>query len=156
MTGLANRALFMDRLKSVISHANRQRRPSGLLMIDMDGLKGINDTYGHRVGDAVIVEFGNRLKKVVRDSDTAARLGGDEFGVLLTLLENPEGVESAVKRIEAEIDRSFVFEGRDYPLKASIGSSLVPEDGVESGQVMEIADQRMYAAKHSRKSFVKT
>lgn len=151
MTGLANRALFMDRLRNAIAHANRNQHSSGLLMIDMDGLKQINDTYGHRVGDAVILEFASRIKKTTRNTDTAARLGGDEFGVILTPLENMDGIDSAIQRIESEIEPPFVFENRQYQLKASIGSALVPRDGTEPDKLLDVADQRMYAIKQSRR-----
>lgn len=152
MTGLANRALFMDRLRNVVARASREQRPSGLLMIDMDGLKQINDKHGHRIGDAVIIEFSNRLKKAARGTDTAARLGGDEFGVILTPLESADGINSAVQRINAEIAPPFEFETKHYQLRASIGSALMPKDGTEPETLMELADQRMYAAKQAHKS----
>lgn len=149
MTGLANRALFMDRLRNVVARAGRDRHPSGVLMIDMDGLKQINDGYGHRIGDAVIVAFADRLKKATRNTDTAARLGGDEFGIILSPLEKPDGVDAAIRRIHAEIAQPFVFENRPYPLKASIGCACLPEDGVEPERLLEVADLRMYALKQS-------
>lgn len=152
MTGLANRALFMDRLRNAVARASREQRPSGVLMIDMDGLKQINDTHGHRIGDAVIIEFSNRLRKAARDTDTTARLGGDEFGVILTPLESPEGIDSAVQRINAEIAPPFEFEKKHYQLRASVGSALVPKDGTEPEMLMELADQRMYAVKQAHKS----
>lgn len=93
-------------------------------MIDMDSLKQINDTYGHRIGDAVIIEFSNRLKKVVRAADTAARLGGDEFGVVLAPIENWDEINSAIRRIETEIKPPFIFENKQHQLRASIGSAL--------------------------------
>lgn len=151
MTGLANRALFMDRLRNAAARAGREQRPCGVLMIDMDGLKQINDTHGHRTGDAVLIEFADRLRKSTRSTDTAARLGGDEFGVILTPLETAEGMEVAVQRIESQIHAPFVFEGSQYPLKASIGSALMPGDGTQPEALLEIADHRMYAAKQARK-----
>jgi len=151
MTGLANRALFMDRLRNAVAHTHRDQRSSGVLMIDMDGLKQINDTHGHRIGDAVIIEFSNRLKKATRDTDTTARLGGDEFGVILSPLAGPDGVDAALQRIDAEISPPFVFENQPYQLQASIGSALIPQDGSEPDKLLEVADQRMYAVKQSRK-----
>jgi len=151
MTGLANRALFMDRLHNVVARAGRDAHPSGVLMIDMDGLKQINDTHGHRIGDAVLVEFSNRLKMITRVTDTAARLGGDEFGVILTPLETTDGIGHAAQRIDAKIAPPFVFEDGTYQLRASIGCALVPTDGTEPDQLLEVADQRMYATKQSRK-----
>lgn len=147
MTGLANRALFMDRLRNTIAHAKRKSVSAGLLMIDMDSLKQINDTYGHRIGDAVIIEFSNRLKKVVRAADTAARLGGDEFGIVLAPIENWEEINSAIKRIESGIELPFVFENKQHQLRASIGSALIPHDGIDPEKVMEVADHRMYEIK---------
>lgn len=151
MTGLANRALFMDRLRNTVAHSKRNQRPSGVLMIDMDGLKQINDTHGHRIGDAALIEFSKRLKKATRDTDTAARLGGDEFGVILSHLEHPEGLATAMRRIDAEIAPPFIFENQHYQLQASIGSAHIPQDGSEPDKLLEVADRRMYSVKQSRK-----
>lgn len=151
MTGLANRALFMDRLRNAVARTTREQRPCGLLMIDMDGLKQVNDTRGHRLGDAVIVEFARRLKMITRETDTAARIGGDEFGVILLPVDDEQGMEAAIRRIRAAMEAPFVFEDRPYPLQASIGAALMPRDGVDPGKVLEIADQRMYAAKKARR-----
>jgi len=151
MTGLANRALFMDRLRNVVAHSHREQRTSGVLMIDMDGLKQINDIHGHRVGDAVLVEFSQRVKAGTRSTDTVARLGGDEFGVILTPIESMEGMDAAIQRIDAEIRRPFYFENQPYQLEASIGAALTPSDGIESDRLLEVADKRMYATKRRRK-----
>ena len=152
MTGLANRALFMDRLRNAVARTQRENSPSGVLMIDMDGLKQISDTHGHRIGDAVIVEFSQRLKRSTRETDTAARLGGDEFGVILSPLENAEGISPVVARIAAEMQSPFVFEDEAYLLQASIGSALMPEDGHEPERLLDVADRRMYAVKQSHKN----
>ena len=151
MTGLANRALFMDRLRNVVAHSHRECQPSGVLMIDMDGLKQINDVYGHRVGDAVLVEFSQRVKAGTRSTDTVARLGGDEFGVILTPIEDVESIDAAVRRIDEEIRRPFFFEDQPYQLEASIGAAVTPVDGSESGRLLEVADKRMYATKRRHK-----
>ncbi|WP_404340150.1 diguanylate cyclase domain-containing protein [Pseudoalteromonas mariniglutinosa] len=150
MTGLANRALFMDRLRNAIACSIREKSLYGILMIDIDGLKLINDTHGHRIGDAVISEFARRLKSAIRDMDTAARLGGDEFGVIVTALDNPKGMKLTIQRIDLEIARPFMFERNEYQLKASIGFALIQQDGIDPTQLLEIADQRMYAVKRSR------
>lgn len=117
----------------------------------MDGLKALNDKHGHRIGDAAIIEFSNRLLNAARSSDTTARLGGDEFGVLLLQLEDKNGIDAAIQRINIEINLPFIFEGINYSLKASIGSALIPEDGLEPDKLLEIADQRMYKAKRAHK-----
>jgi len=151
MTGLANRALFMDRLRNAVAQSSRQQGCAGILMVDMDGLKEINDTHGHRVGDAVIVEFSNRIKAAARTTDTVARLGGDEFGVILTPIEDWESIDTVTQRIHADIQSPFFFEDQEYQLNASIGAALVPGDGEEPEKVLEVADQRMYQIKRARK-----
>lgn len=150
MTGLANRSLFMDRLRNIVIQSHRDQRPAGVLIIDMDGLKQINDTHGHRIGDIVIKEFAKRIKSGTRDSDTVARLGGDEFGVILSPVELPTGIESAINRIDRQIQSPFVFEGKNYPLQASIGAAVSPTDSSEMEKLLELADQRMYAVKRQR------
>lgn len=149
MTGLANRSLFMDRLRNAILLQNRDGRPFAVLMIDMDGLKQVNDTFGHRTGDALILELAKRIKDATRGSDTVARLGGDEFGVILTPIELPEGMDTAIERIDAEIRAPFRLEGRFHPLGASIGGAVSPQDGIAIDRLLEVADQRMYAVKHA-------
>lgn len=151
MTGLANRALFMDRLRNAVSLDVRHKTTSGLLMIDMDDLKKVNDHFGHRTGDAVLVEFSRRLKEVTRETDTAARIGGDEFAVILTPLDDPNGIDSLIRRIEEINKPHFEFEGQRFRLKASIGHALIPLDGTAPEMLLDKADRRMYAEKKARK-----
>ena len=151
MTGLANRALFMDRFYSSLARTNRDKLPFSLLMIDVDGLKQINDNHGHRVGDAYIVEVANRLKKATRTTETVARLGGDEFGVLLSPVYDVSVSKKTAERINSEISTPFHYENVSCMLKVSIGSAVIPEDGVEPNALLEIADQRMYASKRLKK-----
>lgn len=151
MTGLANRALFMDRLRNAIPENSPGKTAAGILMIDMDGLKYINDTYGHLIGDAVIKEFANRIAAAARASDTVARLGGDEFGVILTPVEAPQSVTQAIERLDSRISPPFPFEGNTYHLRASIGAAHFPADGNEINALIELADQRMYSTKRERR-----
>ncbi|GGB93536.1 hypothetical protein GCM10011352_19480 [Marinobacterium zhoushanense] len=151
LTGLANRALFLDRLRSAIALGTRDKRPVGVLMIDMDDLKKINDTYGHRVGDAVIKEFAIRSRAGARSSDTVARLGGDEFGVLLKPVELPDGIDAAIQRQYEMIETPFQFEHRVYHMHASIGAANYPEDGTDVSGLLDAADRRMYAIKRQHK-----
>lgn len=151
LTGLANRSLFIDRLRSAISLGSRDKRPLGVLMIDMDDLKAINDTYGHRVGDAVIQEFARRSQQGVRSSDTVARLGGDEFGVLLKPIDMPDGLDAAIKRQYDRINAPFLFEHHLYRLSASIGAASFPEDGEDIQHLLDAADRRMYRVKREHK-----
>jgi diguanylate cyclase (GGDEF)-like protein len=152
MTGLANRALFMDRLRNTVAQNRRDGRISGVLMIDMDGLKQVNDTLGHRAGDAVLLEFAGRIRNITRDTDTAARIGGDEFSVILTPLDSMEGIDLYIRRFETEIEPQFEFEDNQVQMRASIGCAVIPIDGIEPDQLMHTADQRMYAIKKSRKN----
>lgn len=151
LTGLANRALFMDRLRSELAQSERDNRGLGILMIDMDGLKAINDTCGHRAGDAVIKEFANRSKATARASDTIARLGGDEFAMILSPIYLPDGIASAIDRIQQALEAPFFFEERTYRLMASIGASVFPRDSRDFEDLLELADQRMYGLKRERK-----
>lgn len=149
LTGLTNRSLFMDRLRSLVS--NRHAQTIGILMIDMDGLKQINDSLGHRVGDIIIREFSNRLAAASRVSDTVSRLGGDEFGVILNPVDSGDGIAAAVQRINSAIAAPFSFENRRYALSASIGSAQFPDDSSEINALLEIADQRMYQVKRRQR-----
>jgi len=151
LTGLANRSLFMDRLRNVIARRHRAHATAGVVMLDMDGLKQVNDTYGHRAGDVVLCEFAQRIHAAARQSDTVARLGGDEFAIILQPVDDiPRGIEAAIRRIEQQINQPFAFEGIELPLRASIGSAAFPNDSDDVMALLELADQRMYATKHAR------
>lgn len=158
MTDLANRALFGDRLKLACAQNRRTGSLSGLLMIDMDGLKTINDALGHRVGDAAIIEFAHRLLGCARASDTVARIGGDEFAIILSPMDPFDGAQKAIGRVESALARPFVFEDHVLSLQASIGYALIPDDGYEFERVTDVADRRMYEMKRGHKgtSGVKT
>jgi diguanylate cyclase (GGDEF)-like protein len=151
MTGLANRALFFDQLRQCLTISQRYAHQFGIINIDLDGLKPINDRYGHRAGDAVICEAAKRIDTISRKSDIAARMGGDEFAVLLTRVNGPAGVNAHCKRLESRIDKPLVFENHKLPLRASVGYSVFPIDGDEIDALIEKADQVMYEVKRSRK-----
>ena len=148
LTDLANRSLFMDRLRNVLSRCQREQSNVAVAVIDMDGLKPVNDTYGHRAGDAMIREFASRLRGVARRSDTAARIGGDEFAVILNPIDFPKGTEQFLHRFKQVLAPSFVFEQREYAIRASVGVAVYPIDGNNVDLLIEQADQRMYAHKH--------
>jgi diguanylate cyclase (GGDEF)-like protein len=150
LTGLANRALFFDRLRRRIYPGRRQIEPLGILLIDLDGLKKINDSHGHRAGDAVIRETALRISRIPRRSDIVARLGGDEFGVILEEISVSSDLIAIVERISLETDQPFRFEGRTLQLAASIGYARFPEDGTEVDALLEVADRSMYQMKRTR------
>jgi diguanylate cyclase (GGDEF)-like protein len=150
LTGLANRNLFFDRLRNRVSTGRRQIEPLGILVIDMDGLKRVNDTYGHRAGDAALREMALRISRIPRRSDLVARLGGDEFGVILDDISDRNVLLSIVERISLETDQPFRFEGRTLELTASIGAARFPEDGNNVDALLEAADRSMYQMKRTR------
>ena len=152
LTGVSNRALFYDRLRQGLLLAARRATGLGLLNLDMDGLKPINDKFGHRAGDAAIREIAGRIRQACRQSDTVARLGGDEFGVVLPDIKDRASVEHQAERIAAEIAMPFQFEDQPLPLGASLGIAVFPEDGTDVAPLIETADQAMYTAKRARKA----
>ncbi|WP_286235375.1 sensor domain-containing diguanylate cyclase [Thalassotalea sediminis] len=152
MTGLANKALFMDRLRHTINQSNTEHHQSAIVIADMDGLKQVNDNYGHRAGDEAIKEFAYRLKLIIRRSDTAARIGGDEFGLILTPIENHEALEIIIQRLKSKLTYPLEFENNQFKLMASVGSALIPHDGREINNLIDTADQRMYSVKKYRKN----
>lgn len=151
LTGLANRALFYDRLRHAIAQARRKSQRMGVLMLDMDGLKAINDRQGHRAGDAAIKELASRISCHARESDTAARLGGDEFGLVLSSVEDRQGAIQAGRRISEGAEKPFTFEGVPLRLGASFGAAIYPDDADQPDALVEIADQAMYVTKRERK-----
>jgi diguanylate cyclase (GGDEF)-like protein len=152
LTGVGNRALFYDRLRQGLQLAVRRKTGLGLIALDMDGLKPINDCFGHQAGDAAIREVARRLRKVCRQADTVARLGGDEFGVVLLDVGHRGNVEHQRERIEAEIHGQFRLGERELPLRASIGSAFYPEDGEDPVALVGKADEAMYSVKKQRKA----
>ena len=152
LTGLANRSLFFDRLRHRTYPGRRQPEPMGILIIDLDGLKRINDSFGHRAGDAAIRETALRISRIPRRSDIGARLGGDEFGVILSEIASRSDLIAIVERISQETDQPFRFEGRTLHLTASIGHARYPDDGADVDSLLEAADRSMYQMKRSRSS----
>jgi len=152
MTGLANRALFFDRIRNELSRVKRDGTEFGLLMIDMDGLKAINDTYGHRAGDAAICEVARRASKSLRKSDTLARLGGDEFGVILQPTNGMSYLAEGIERLRNVICQPFQYESRQLMLGASVGAAIATKDGLDLEALLEYADQAMYQNKRERKA----
>ena len=151
LTGLANRSLFLDRLMLALSQTGRHLPSVGVLAIDMDGLKQINDDHGHATGDAALVEFSRRLRLAARESDTVARLGGDEFAVLLAPTGQPAGLQATVHRFQQMLDAPLLHEDRTLWLRGSVGGALCPQDGLDAQSLLAQADQRMYQAKRERK-----
>ena len=152
LTGLPNRTLFFDRLTMTAAHSRRYNSRFGLLYIDLDGFKQVNDTLGHAAGDELLQVVGSLLLKGCRKSDTVARLGGDEFAVILAEPETPAAVETLAARIIAAFDTPIELAGGPVTVGASIGIALFPADSDNPEQLVRLADGAMYAAKHQGKN----
>lgn len=149
LTGLANRASLNDRLELEIDHARRRDQLVGLLFLDLDGLKKINDDLGHDAGDALIKAFAERVKAVVRKGDTVARLAGDEFNVILPELDSAEGAKLVANKILQNLGKPLVFDGHKIEIRASIGIALYPTHAQTHDELRALADGAMYVAKEA-------
>lgn len=147
LTGLPNGILFLDRLEHAISSALRHERMVGVLFIDIDHFKSVNDTFGRSVGDNLLVEAAQRLQTCLRDGDTVARLGSDEFVVLLDELEREDDIEPLAERIMVGTGKAFTIEGHEIFISTSVGASVFPRDGEDGQALIRNADVAMYRAK---------
>ncbi len=152
LTGLPNRALFMDRLGQAIKDARRYGRSFALMFIDLDGFKEVNDTLGHNAGDRVLVQAAARLLNALRESDTVARMGGDEFTVILPGVDSPVNAHQVAKKIITVLGAPFEIPGHAPRIGASIGISFFPKDGEALDTLLKKADDAMYEAKRSGKN----
>ncbi len=153
LTGLANRNLLNDRIEQAIAWAKRNEHVMGVMLLDLDHFKLINDASGHGAGDALLKDVANRLIACVRETDTVARLGGDEFVIILTDLPLPGDVDQIAENILATLSRPVEIAGRDIFVTASIGVSLYPRDGDHGEILLRYADMAMYRVKeHGRNS----
>jgi len=153
LTGLANRNLLNDRIEQAIAWAKRNGHVMGVMLLDLDHFKLINDASGHSAGDALLKEVAQRLTACVRETDTVARLGGDEFVIILTDLPQPDDVDQIADKILTTLSRPAEVAGRDVFMTASIGVSLYPRDGDHGEILLRYADMAMYRVKeHGRNS----
>ncbi|MDX9957299.1 MAG: GGDEF domain-containing protein [Spirochaetia bacterium] len=147
LTGLANRALFSDRLGQALAMTRRSGMKLAVLFIDLDGFKPVNDTYGHGIGDLVLRETARRLLDAVRESDGVGRIGGDEFVVFLRTMENRGQLRQLCSKIQSALEQPYEIEGRVLNLSASIGQALYPDDAGDEGSLLAAADADMYRVK---------
>ncbi len=152
LTGLANRVLFRDRLSRAIQEAKRTNGMVGLLLLDLDGFKNINDTWGHPIGDKLLIALAGRLNACVRDSETVGRLGGDEFVIVLPDVTSSRHVGNVAGRILEEVSTPFDLDGRRTVISGSIGISLAPNDGEGVDKLLQHADIALYRSKESGKN----
>ena len=147
LTGLPNRHLFRDRLGQMLEQARRNGWTVGVLYIDLDVFKVVNDTFGHAAGDKLLALVAQRLRACVRSSDTVGRLGGDEFAIVLANLAEPHDAELVAGQVVTALVRPFDIDGNLTRMTASVGISLYPGDGVEADVLLKNADTAMYRAK---------
>jgi len=149
LTGLPNRALFHDRLDMALRRARRDGECVGVLYLDLDSFKAVNDARGHEVGDLLLREVAGRLVRCVRESDTVARMGGDEFTVLLTNVRDRDAAAGVAEKIRGMLAEPFTLEGSTLATTASIGTALSPHDGADREALIHSADMDMYAGKRA-------
>lgn len=149
MTGLANRKLFYDRLRQSMLHAKRYNGKFGVLFVDLDNFKTVNDLYGHHIGDALLTEVARRLLDSVREADTVARAGGDEFVVLLGELGSPLDCQIAADKIMASLEKKAHLQDIELTISASVGQAIYPDDGETEDELIRAADASMYRIKMS-------
>ena len=147
LTGLANRAMFMELLNRAIVREDRSNAGLALYFIDLDRFKRINDTLGHKVGDMILQETAERLRKCVRESDTVARLGGDEFTVIAERIGNTRNAALVAETILKALEPPHQFDGNEFVLTASVGIAMYPEAATEPETLIKNADMAMYRAK---------
>ena len=147
LTDLPNRELFHDRLQTALARARRNKERLVVLYIDLDGFKEVNDGHGHAVGDLLLQEVAQRIRRCLRESDTVGRIGGDEFVVLLNNITLPEHGAVVAEKIRAVLDRPFELGGKRLHISSSIGVATYPEHGDDNKQLIRHADEAMYAAK---------
>jgi diguanylate cyclase (GGDEF)-like protein/PAS domain S-box-containing protein len=148
LTGLANRTLFEERLRGALSRDARTGGSTGVLFLDLDGFKDVNDAYGHGVGDQVLRSVADRLSAGVRPADTVARLGGDEF-VVLVEGATTTGMSALVTRLQDAVQEPLEVRGLTLDVGVSVGMAMAAEGAADPAGLVAEADQRMYAAKRS-------
>lgn len=149
LTQLPNRRLFNDRLEQELKKAHRDKRLLGLLFIDLDRFKEVNDTLGHHMGDELLVQAAKRIQGCLRESDSVARLGGDEFTVILPELTDISDIGQIAQNIIDAMNRPFLLGADQAYISASVGITVYPEDAQNVENLLKNADQAMYAAKRS-------
>jgi diguanylate cyclase (GGDEF)-like protein len=148
LTELPNRRLLEDRFEQTIARSLRNNTGFGVLYIDLDGFKAVNDQYGHRVGDGLLIEVAKRLLAATRKVDTVARIGGDEFIVLFDGVNSTDDMQRLCETLKSDLRGNAYVEGHRLELQASMGGALYPDDGKDIDELLRSADREMYKQKH--------
>jgi diguanylate cyclase (GGDEF)-like protein len=151
LTGLPNRALFRNRLGLAIASARRGQSMVGVLFIDLDRFKQVNDRFGHVMGDRFLQAVADRLRRTLREIDTLARLGGDEFTVILPEMHGPKAAVTVARKVAAALERPFDVDGVELETRASVGVSVYPQHGANEDELLSRADIAMYSVKRRGK-----
>jgi diguanylate cyclase (GGDEF)-like protein len=147
LTGLVNRSLFRDRLVQAMARSKRLEQPIGLMLLDLDRFKAVNDTFGHDMGDELLKAVSERLKACVREVDTVARMGGDEFTIILEGVSSEQNILVVATRITESIATPFELTGHSISIGVSIGVTIYPHDDHPIDELLKHADTAMYRAK---------
>ncbi len=147
LTGIANRALLVERITQGVRAAEHSQEGLALLFVDLDRFKAINDRWGHDAGDAVLVAIAQRLQSVVREADTVARYGGDEFVIVLTASCKGAALSALVDTVSATVAEPILWKGVILRVGASVGAARYPEDGHDAHSLLKRADESMYLHK---------
>jgi diguanylate cyclase (GGDEF)-like protein len=151
LTGLSNRALFVDRVDQALARSRRTTQTTAVLFADLDNFKAINDSLGHAAGDELLIVIARRIRESLRPSDSAARFGGDEFAILLEDIGSEERVMSTCERIMVSLVAPIEIQGAIIVPGASIGVALSREATCDADRLLRDADLAMYAAKTAGK-----
>ncbi len=152
LTDLPNRTLLNDRLSAGIARAERYQRKLGVVYLDLDDFKPINDHYGHETGDCLLQAVAKRLRDTMRQSDTVSRIGGDEFIVSLEQIKSAEDAIAAANKLNTALRQPFSVLGKQISISASIGIALYPDHGSDPTTLLRHADQAMYTSKSSHQN----
>ena len=147
LTGLPNRSLLVDRLTQAMAQASRQHKQVGLLLLDLDQFKSVNDRLGHAAGDSVLQQVAKRLSASIRSCDTACRYGGDEFVIMLPEIDGWASANAVARKIRTRLAAPYVLDDRVIVLTASIGIAIYRADGRDVSELIREADSAMYLAK---------
>ena len=152
LTGLVNRTFLQEQLKTLTSIADRNNKKIALIFIDLDNFKFINDTFGHEMGDKLLIEIANRLKHSIRKSDIASRIGGDEFILVLNNINSKQEVEKKIEEIMNILTKPIIIDDNKLEVTFSAGIAVYPDDTTDISKLLQFADIAMYDAKKSGKN----
>jgi len=152
LTGLPNRRLLFELMAKTVETAKRAGTKIGVVFMDLDDFKPINDKYGHAAGDSALIAMSQRIRELVRSSDIVARIGGDEFVAVITNIKSVADIERVARKIIAECAQPLSFSGKEHPVGLSMGISVYPDDGEIIEELVNKADSAMYRVKHIDKN----